>query len=348
MHRNTNLIISPKVENIIKFKSVDEFTLAVDQLVTDNPNRTFFVTPLLLRDSIVAGTNKGNYHTSKYSLIPHGLLLQVIDKKSLIKPNETLVNNFPAFEKTPFYMERIYNNAYKLLRNDYAVAYAQLGDYYQLQNNNKQAEQFFQKAIEQGMTNTPEFTQRLAIFYAQIGQNDLARKYFQTSLARDPDNPALKQNLQIFLGQTASSSANIPADSSSKISGNSTGQFKSKSGLKFDYPKDWRVEEKNQEIFISDPAGTFSIQIAKAIRQSDVGIEEYLSQQKTSLGQLLEQGLAKIPNTDLAYVRVWSNNSKSKLEFFLFKSNVVLHIIVGPSDSPQMKLFDAIITSIKL
>lgn len=339
LRRNTNLIISSKVENIIKFKSVEEFTLALDQLIEDNPGRTFFVTPLLLRDSVVAGTIKGNYHTSKYSLIPHGLLLQVVISTSNIKPDEKLVD-FPIFSKDPFYLERNYKNAYRLLRNDYAVAYAQLGDYFIQQNNLKQAEWYFQKAIEQGMADTPEFTQRLAIFYAQTGQNDLARKYFQTSLARDPDNQSLKQNLQTFLGQIASSSAELSPDASI--------QFKSKTGLKFDYPKDWRIEEKNEEIFISDPAGSFSIQIAKAIRQSDVGIEEYLSKQKNSLGQLLEQGMAKIPNTDLSYVRVWSNNSKSKLEFFLFKSNVVLHIIVGPSDSPHMKVFDAIITSLKI
>lgn len=340
LRRNTNLIISQKVENIIKMKSVDEFTNAIDQLIVDNPGRSFFVTPLLLRDSVVAGTNQGNYHTAKYVLVPHGLLLQVATKSSSLKPDEKLVADFPVFGKDPFYLERNYKNAYRLLRNDYAVGLAQLGDYFLAQNDAKRAEQYFQKAITQGTSDTPEFVQRLAIFYAQTGQNDLARQSFQTALSRDPDNPATKQNIQTFMAQTASSSASLSASPSA--------QFKSKSGLKFDYPKDWQVQEKNGEIIITAPTDNFSIQITKNFRQADVTIEEYLAKQKAPPGKLLEQGLAKIPNTDLAYVRVISSNGKSRLEFFLFKSDVVLRMFVGPSDSPQMKVFDAIVTSLKL
>ena len=84
---NTDLVISPKLEDLIKFKSADEFTQSIDQLVADNPERTFFVTPLLLRDSVVAGTNQGNYRTNNYVLVPHGLLLQVVSKMEVIKPD---------------------------------------------------------------------------------------------------------------------------------------------------------------------------------------------------------------------------------------------------------------------
>ena len=338
LRRNTNLIISQKVEEIIKFKSVDEFTQAVDQLIEDNPGRTFFVTPLLLRDSVVAGTNQGNYRTLKYLLIPHGLLLQVTAKDSSIRPDEKLAD-FPVFDKEPFYLERNYKNAHRLLRNDYAVGLAQFGDYFLAQNDTQKALDYFQKAIVQATPDTPEFVHRLAIFYAQTGQNDLANRYFQTALSRDPDNAAIRQNLQTFMEQTASSSAQLSA-------GDAAG-FKAKSGLKFDYPKDWSVREENGEIIINAPGEDFRIQITKNTRQAEVTIEEYLAKQKAP-GQILDQGLAKIPNTDLTYVRVISSGGKSQLEFFLFKADVVLRVLVGPADSPQMKVFDAIVTSLKL
>lgn len=124
-------------------------------------------------------------------------------------------------------------------------------------------------------------------------------------------------------------------------------KFKARSGLTFDYPKSWRTEEREETVSLFAPADDFQIQIAKNIRPAGLTIEDYLAGQEDSFGRLLEQGLAKIPNTDIAYVRVWSSNGKSQLEFFLFKADVVLRILVGPADSPQMKVFDAIVASLK-
>lgn len=168
LRRNTNLVISSKIDDLIRLKSVDEFTQSIDQLVADNPERTFFVTPLLLRDSVVASTNQGNYHTNSYVLVPHGLLLQIVSKKAVVKPDESLYD-FPVFGKTPFYLERNYKNAYKLLRNDYAVAFEQMGEYVMQQGDTNKAFGYFQKAVGRGTVDTPEFIHRLAIFYAQTG-----------------------------------------------------------------------------------------------------------------------------------------------------------------------------------
>ena len=123
--------------------------------------------------------------------------------------------------------------------------------------------------------------------------------------------------------------------------------FKARSGLTFDYPKDWRIEEKEDTVFLFAPADDFQIQIAKNICPAGLTSEDYLAGQKNSFGQLLEQGPAKIPNTDSAYVRVWNSGSKSQLEFFLFKADAVIRVLVGPADSPQMKVFDAIVASLK-
>ena len=327
LRRNTNLVISQKIEDLIKFKSADEFTQSIDQLVADNPGRTFFVTPLLLRDSVVAGTNQGNYRTNNYVLVPHGLLLQVVSKKAVIKPDEKLYI-FPVFGKMPFYLERNYKNAYKLLQNDYAVAFEQMGEYFMQQGDTNKAFEYFQKAVGQATLDTPAFIHRIAIFYAQTGNTEQAKKSFEASLMRDPNNESMKNNYKLFLNQL-------------------TNSLSSPSGeLKFNTPKDWIIQNKKGDFLITDPTGKFQIQIFQGVLSGK--IDEYLDKQQRVLGQLLEQGPAKIPNTDYAHVKVWNNRNISTLEFFLFKGNVVLRIIVSPSDSPLMKYFDELVTSITL
>ena len=135
LRKNTDITISKKIDDLIQFKKVEEFTEAIDQLVEDNLTRAVFVTPLLLRDSVVAGTTEGTYKTKKYALVPHGLLLKVDSLQKPTPPDESLFQ-FPSYEKLPYYMERNYTNALRLLVNDYAVSLGQMGEYF-LQNKDQ-------------------------------------------------------------------------------------------------------------------------------------------------------------------------------------------------------------------
>jgi len=80
-------------------------------------------------------------------------------------------------------------------------------------------------------------------------------------------------------------------------------------------------------------------------RSSNVSVEEYLGKKPPMLVKLINQGLAKIPNFDLAYVKVWQDEVL-KMQFFLFKSDVVVEIRVWPGDSPLMRIFDSVVSSI--
>lgn len=335
---NTDITISASTSSIIKYKSVDEFTDAVDSLVTDNPKKQVFVTPLLLRDSVVAGTRDGNYHTKKYDLSPHGLLLKVVPKGSHAVPDESILAQV-TFPKPPYYLERNYKNAYRLLRNDYAAAYQLLGDFWSQIQQPEKAYQAFVRSIELGPVDSPEFIHRLAIFYAQTGQNQAAKTTFEKALALAPDDTIIKQNFQGFLGSIASTSANpIITDGTTK-----TGP-----GFSFTTPPSWKTTQDGAWTVVTAPEASFSLKLRRAKRPASVSIESFFASQATIAGQLLEQGLAKIPNTDVAYVKVWSQESKTKLQFFLFIADAVVEIIVGPADSPSMRDFDAIISSLKL
>ena len=335
---NTDITISASTSAIIKYKSVDEFTDSIDSLVTDNPKKQVFVTPLLLRDSVVAGTRDGNYHTKKFDLLPHGLLLKVVPKGSPQLSDETILANV-TFSKPPYYLERNYKNAYRLLRNDYAAAYQLLGDYWSGRGQPEKAYQAFAKSIDVGPADSPEFIHRLAIFYAQTGQNQAAKTTFEKALALAPDDAIIKQNFQGFLGSIASTSASpVITDGTTKIG----------PGFSFTTPPSWKTTQEDPWTVVTAPEASFSLRLRRTKRPASIPIETFLGSQATLSGQLLEQGLAKIPNTDVAYVKVWSNESKTKLQFFLFIADAVVEIIVGPADSPSMKDFDAIVSSLKL
>ncbi|MBI5613717.1 DUF2723 domain-containing protein [Candidatus Gottesmanbacteria bacterium] len=347
LRKNTNITISKKIDDLIKFKKVEEFTDAIDQLIEDNPTRSVYVTPLLLRDSVVAGTSEGTYKTKKYALIPHGLLLKVDSLQKPTPPDESLFQ-FPLYEKLPFYLERNYTNALRLLVNDYAVALGQMGEYF-LQNKNVQkAYEYFTRSNAAGTKDSVEFLHRLAIFYAQTGQYDTAKATFNSALSKDPENQMIQRNYELFLSQSASMSASLAPPSQASASGRL--QKKSSSGLTFSLPPEFDMKESDgKTMLIPKESGEFRIEITKRIRNSSDSVEAFLSKQPLlSGGTLLNQGQAKIPNVDIAFVKVWSMDSTSKLEFFLFQSNVVVHIIVGPSDSPLMRIFDDIVTSMKI
>lgn len=336
---NTGLNISSETESLIRYKSVDEFTEAVDSLVRDNPDRQFFVTPLLLRDSVVAGTRDGNYHTKNYDLLPHGLLLKVVPKGWEELPDEEILAGDISFGK-PFYLERNYKNAYRLLRSDYGSALAWLGEYWFNRQEYGKAEAFFQKAAMFGAPDSAEFTGRLAIFYAQIGQSEQARGLFQRALSIDPDNEQMKQNYKIFQEQQSQ----VPPEPQPEGSHPSIYQGK---GFSFNYPEGWTVSETEGRTTITDPASGFSVAISLKSRPAQISIDEFLANEPPIEGVLVNQGQAKIPNTDSAFVRIFDQNGVAAMQFFLFKSGIVLEMEVAPADSPLMKEFDGIVTSLE-
>ncbi|MEK7592115.1 MAG: DUF2723 domain-containing protein [Patescibacteria group bacterium] len=347
LRKNTDITISKKIDDLIQFKKVEEFTEAIDQLVEDNLTRAVFVTPLLLRDSVVAGTTEGTYKTKKYALVPHGLLLKVDSLQKPTPPDESLFQ-FPSYEKLPYYMERNYTNALRLLVNDYAVSLGQMGEYFLQNKDPKKAFDYFSRSNAAGTKDSVEFLHRLAIFYAQTGQIDSAKKTFNSALSKDPENRIIERNYQIFLSQSASASASLstPPDASG------SGRIRKKiaSGLTFSLPPDFEMTESGGKTMLKkEGSDEFAIEIDTQTRSASDSVEAFIAKQpQLSEATLLQQGQAKIHNVDIAYVKVWSIKGTSKLEFFLFQAQVVIHIIVGPSDSPLMRNFDEIITSMKI
>ncbi len=115
----------------------------------------------------------------------------------------------------------------------------------------------------------------------------------------------------------------------------------------FQYPSLLVLTEQTKGIKLESSNG-FAITIVKGQKNPQVSFETYISSQKGTYGTLIHQGLAQIPNVDVAYVRFWNKDDVKLYEFFLFKKNTVLIITVSPADSPLMQDFDEIVKSMKI
>ncbi|MEK7497710.1 MAG: DUF2723 domain-containing protein [Patescibacteria group bacterium] len=327
------LNVSKNLESMIKYKSVDEFTEVVDQLIAENPERQFYITPLLLRDTVVAGHKEGNYHTNKYKLIPNGLLFKIVPLNSVAEPNEELFKfsfkNPQIMAKAPFYMERNYKNAYKILKDDYAQSFAGLAEYYLAKGDKAKAEEYLLRSAEFSGPGSPQFYNRLAIFYIGEKRFAEARSSFEKALREDPENKDVLSNYQKFLGEISGKNENTKRE-----------LYEAKKFIFFYLPGWFVSEDKNGAVGILSPDKKFRIKITLRSK-SDAPMN-------VTYGSLIQEGQAQIPNSDQTNIKVWNDRGVKKYEFDIFRGENVFNVLVYPADSPLMAEFDQLISTLEL
>ena len=279
----SDIVVSPKLEDIIQYKAFDEYNRAMNEFIADNiGKRPIYVTPLTLRASALAATSGGQLVLdSRFKFVPHGLTLQVVPKNSNVQPDPKAYDftfDTPNTQKAPFYLERNYVTGYKNLRNEYAYAYEALGDWYFGANSFDKAFSYYKLADSWSPSN-PEIISRIGQYYGAKGQTDVARQYFQKALDLSPENMGIRFNLAVSLANlgriqealqqykiieqyssdpTLSMDAknqesvllqgqpvqnSIPATSSAKITGNI---FSNTQGnYSFEYPKGWSITKNS-------------------------------------------------------------------------------------------------------
>ncbi len=223
-----------------------------------------------------------------------------------------------------------------------------LGVLYGERNHFDIAESYYQKAINKA----PDFWEahyNLGNIYTRVGREVLAKREYEKVLELNPDFVNARNNLKIVLQHASGSALPTPKEIKKEtvltVPSKTQGLVKYSFGrISFEYPKGWSIKETEKGIVINDNGAGFTIEMTLEEKPDTVSASEYVSQQKENFGKLVNQGLAKIPNMDFAYVKVWDK----KLQFFLFKKELVVKVLVYPSDSANMKEFDGILGSIKI
>lgn len=121
--------------------------------------------------------------------------------------------------------------------------------------------------------------------------------------------------------------------------------FSSPFGFSFSYPEDWKLRGLSRGVLLTDKKGQFAIEFL--IAEIDLADDVYIEKRKEQ-GSLKNEGRALFSSADRSYIRVWSNETVDKFQFFLFKDKKVLEILVWPVESKLIDVFDYVVSSLKI
>ncbi|OGQ38230.1 MAG: hypothetical protein A3A85_01210 [Deltaproteobacteria bacterium RIFCSPLOWO2_01_FULL_42_9] len=229
---------------------------------------------------------------------------------------------------------------------------------------------YYQRAIEKA----PEFWEaryNLGNIYLKFGKDDAAKEQYSYVLKINPKYISAKNILDNLDPLQQATTSAVP------VSDDLFTPYTTKGKLKFWFPIFWSLKEDKGVVKLGDINTPLQVDIfeVKTFREKDQ--QEYIENQKESLGTLVNGGPAQIPNLDMAYVRVWnkpiepfdaqgkpiktdltdstesaqiSDNAQNQLvllQFFLFKGNKVVEIRVWPADFIKVNgIFDSILSTV--
>ncbi len=210
LRNSTNLVVSDKIENIIKYKSYGEYNEAMNQFISDNiDKRPIYVTPLTLRASVLAGTNAGQLQLDgRFKFIPRGLVLQVIKtiEDGVPEEKDYSFKFKSSLKKSPIYFERNYKSGYQNLLNEYVYAYEALGDWYLDQGYKDKALQSYEQA-ESYTKGNAELLARFGEFFDKQKNYNASYQYFQKAAIFSGSNPSIRFKLGVALANVGKTEA---------------------------------------------------------------------------------------------------------------------------------------------
>ncbi|OGE30365.1 hypothetical protein A2631_01155 [Candidatus Daviesbacteria bacterium RIFCSPHIGHO2_01_FULL_44_29] len=208
-----------ELETMIKKDRFEEYREVMNWYIEKLINKGYpvYVTPMVFRESVLAGTDSGKLVLDKERLkaVESGLAYRILGAKDILQPDE---KNFqykfrdPDFlDKKPFYIERNYNGAYNTILTEYATSFVDLSDYFwsisdqkdpfakdvdtgKQQQVKQKSLDYLQKAYEFAPF-SPEILNRIAVFTALRGDLAGSLKYFDEAVSYLPKELSIRLNL---------------------------------------------------------------------------------------------------------------------------------------------------------
>ncbi len=205
---------------------------------------------------------------------------------------------------------------------------------------------FWSKIIEQNPADEIAYW-ILSEHYAQADQDDLAIKYMLKAADLNPNFNQEELNIGLGRvynkrGEKAKALENFRKSKDLKeYQLESSAPGLSENRIIFFYPKQWQVTSVNSGVRIDDKNGYSGEIILDHLAMSR---DDYLGSQKVQ-GDIVQQGLAKIPNVDIAYAREIYDNGNDLIQLFWFKENKVIKIIYPAANFAQRNTFENILRS---
>ncbi len=386
LRQASNIVVSPKLEDIIQYKAFDEYNRAMNEFIADNIDKhPIYVTHLTLRASALAATSAGQLVLdSRFKFIPNGLSLRVVPSNSNAKPDMKSFDftfKTPNPQKAPFYLERNYNSGYKNLANDYAYSYEALGDWYSSSGDYDKAFNYYKKADSWSPKN-PEILSRVGGYYGVKKELDVARQYFQEALDLSPDNFSIRFNLAVTLAnmgridealqqykiieqyaagssialdagnQIALLSKPMPqpqATASAKITGNTF--VNQTDNYSFVYPNGWRVT-KNSQGLVNATNGKPGKQALNLVFFGKKITTPQRIDDFVKTGPLKQQGtLLDIQTINVpgfkTFLQVWGQSGASSQVIVITNDLWAWQIAISPGDSTNMSDLYKILNTFK-
>lgn len=177
----------------------------------------------------------------------------------------------------------------------------------------------------------PNVYYNLGKIYQDLGDKDLAKNYYQQTLALYPDFVLAKTAIDELEGKRATWSQNEIAHK-----------------MMISYPADFSFDRIENGAVLRGDKNNFFIELTVDKKAGRMEPEAYLKTDLDTHGVLLNQGPASVPNFDKAFAKIFNDQGVQKLKLFLFKERLLIKALVYPADSDQMKVFDEMIRSILL
>gem|GEM_PF-1784317 len=381
------VIVSQKVEDAIQYKRYDEYNKEMNIVIADNITKhPIYITPLALRSSALAGPRAGVLEVdSRFKLIPHGLLMQVVTASSAAQPdpaNYSFTFSTPI-TNAPVYLERNYIGAFANILDDYSYAYEGLADWLVTQKNTPEAKIYYKKALDINDKNG-EILSHVAQFFAQNNDANAAVNLFKKSVIILPSNPTSHYNYGLSLNATHQIKPAIDemkaveqlVPKNDPIYADAEQQLKNfeKESSNQNSPQDQSFSPAPETAdwqTVTDQENNFSMKIAPnyvfqqgaisqisngslvisahmvAVKQGDNLLDDLKSSPLQPEGTQLDIKESPVPGYN-AFVQLYANTTQQiTMEYVLQRGNFAWQFLVSPGDSPQIKDVTTMLTTLQ-
>lgn len=210
-------LMPQELETMIKKDRFEEYNEVMNWYIRYliDHGHPVFITPMVFRETVLAGTDAGKYKPDpqKLKAVNVGLSYRMLTPNDLLQPEEESFqykfSDPQFFEHPPYYLERNYKAAYHILLQEYGVSYADFADH--LLQNSKDLPELKPKAVEyitrayQMAPFSGEIVNRVAIFTAMQGDLPGAIKYFKEAVNLEPNSLEARLNLAKALNSAGKS-----------------------------------------------------------------------------------------------------------------------------------------------